>query len=136
MQFIHLFFKSKDEWNNKNAGLAVKCHSIHWYCVCLTKSCTYRPGDLNSCWTQDTWVVQPDYDLAEFLLYMPVVDTLCWRTYICERKTKKGNKINGQREREEEGQGWKKGGQNDKLTSLSQSLFSSIEECGKTVQCS
>lgn len=46
--------------------------------------CTYRPSDLNGCGTQDNWIMQSNYDLSKFLLYVPVVDTLSRRAYICE----------------------------------------------------
>lgn len=41
--------------------------------------------------------MQPNYDLAKFLLYMPVVDTLSWRTYIY--KGKKESETERERER-------------------------------------
>lgn len=48
----------------------------------MQRDCTYRPCDLNGCGTQDNRVVQPNYDLTKLLLYVPMVNTLSWRTYI------------------------------------------------------
>lgn len=51
-------------------------------------SYTYCPCDLNGCGTQDNRIVQANYDLAELLLYVPVVHTLSWRAYIYKRTRK------------------------------------------------
>lgn len=55
----------------------------------LQTGSTYRPCDLNGRRTQDNWVVQTNYDLTKFLLYMPVVNALSWRTYICKGQKEK-----------------------------------------------